>query len=324
MRRSITWWPVLVVTSAVIAGCTADGSGTLTETWAAVDAPPDGLRCVHVLSGDVEQRFDITGTQSVLLHLDQLPAVRTLNAVAFATSCDAVARGGDAVPDWISDPVAVAVHDGGRGAGALAFHRNGDHGRHHCPGDGAGMPGAGDDPPRLEQVRYHGSGCPAGSVTVGFSVDHQAATVTYSAYSASAGPGIDASEHHKRCNLDFLVHVPQGKSFAVSTINYRGFVHLESAMTAVLKTRVGLKGSKYQDRDVQRFAGPVDQDYLMHDEAGFATLVWSPCGGLRTLDVDSAIAVDNAQNPTGTALLTVDLLDHEVAQTYHLAWKTCP
>jgi hypothetical protein len=332
--KRLVQWAALTTLALATVGC-AGGSSAPAETWAALDAVPDGAQCVHVVADGAadEQVFDVSGGTPALLHVDEL-ATGQLSAVAFAVDCDAVAAGSDVVPDWTSDATMVQPSAAGVGRVTLTLHDNHDHGhKHHCHGDhghGGGSAdggvdgGAADDKPRVERVDYHGSGCAAGTVIASISPDQEAATVGFSAYIASAGPGVDASEQKKRCNLDFRIHVPQGKMVAVTNIDYRGFVHLDDAVSAALKTHVGFKDGSGQDRDTQHFAGVVDQDYQMHDEVKISTVAWSPCGGKRTLDVDSSVVVDNSKNPMGTAMLTVDSVDDEVKQTYHLSWKSCP
>jgi hypothetical protein len=330
--KRLVQWSALAVIAALSVGCSR-GSDAPAETWAALDAVPDGAQCVHVIAedGTREQALDVSGGAPALLHLDKLPATSAVSAVGFTTTCDAVPAGSDVVPDWVADAATVQAGASGAGRVAIALHENRDRGhKHHCHGDHDGDDNSDggtamtNEPLRIEQVDYHGSGCPAGSVAVGLSPDHLAATVTFSKYQASAGPGVDGSQLRKSCNLDFRLHVPGGRTVAVSTIDYRGFVHLDDAMEAALKTHVGFKDGCGQDRDVQRFSGPIDQDYQMHDEVKIAAQAWSPCGGRRTLDVDSTILVDNSDNPTGMALLTVDSVDQEVKQTYHLQTKACP
>src|SRR4051794_28646759 len=73
----------------------------------------------------------------------------------------------------------------------------------------------------------NGSGCPAGPRAVAMSPDNTAMTVTYSAYAARVGAGAGAFDFRKNCQLNLNVHVPNGLTYAVASVDYRGYGHLE-------------------------------------------------------------------------------------------------
>src|SRR4051794_2712876 len=70
----------------------------------------------------------------------------------------------------------------------------------------------------IDVVTVNGTGCPAnkpGSATVAVSPDNTAFTVTYSEYQAAAGAGAARTDARKNCQLNIMVHVPSGFTYAV-------------------------------------------------------------------------------------------------------------
>src|SRR4051812_12485281 len=65
----------------------------------------------------------------------------------------------------------------------------------------------------IDVAAANGSGCPLGSADVTVSPDSKAFTVTYSQFTAQAGPGTKPTDFRKNCQLALNVHVPQGDTF---------------------------------------------------------------------------------------------------------------
>ncbi len=59
----------------------------------------------------------------------------------------------------------------------------------------------------------------------------------------------------------------------------------------------------------QKFAGPVDQDYLKSDVFGVESTVWSPCGAEGMLNINSAVQITPLDS-TKPAFLTVRTVSH--------------
>ena len=78
-----------------------------------------------------------------------------------------------------------------------------------------------DPPPTdhivIDVITVNGSGCPAGTAAVAVSPDNTAFTVTYSDYLAQVGIGSVPTDFRKNCQLNILVHVPQGFTYAIAS-----------------------------------------------------------------------------------------------------------
>lgn len=87
-----------------------------------------------------------------------------------------------------------------------------------------------DPPPDkivIDVATVNGSGCPQGTAAVAVSPDNTAFTVTYSDYLAQVGGNSDPTAFRKNCQLNLIVHVPQGFTYAIASADYRGFLSLQ-------------------------------------------------------------------------------------------------
>ncbi|MEU0276668.1 DUF4360 domain-containing protein, partial [Streptomyces sp. NPDC006307] len=87
----------------------------------------------------------------------------------------------------------------------------------------------------IEVATVNGSGCPLGTAAVAVAPDNTAFTVTYSDYLAQVGVGAEPTDFRKNCQLNLVVHVPQGFTYAVASADYRGYASLAAGASAVQK-----------------------------------------------------------------------------------------
>jgi hypothetical protein len=175
----------------------------------------------------------------------------------------------------------------------------------------------------VQAINYAGTGCPAGSVAQSVSPDAHQFTLLFDSFVASAGPGVAITESRKNCQVNVQLHVPQGWSYSITTVDYRGYVSLDPYVTGVQQSTYYFAGYLNQATASTTFTGQLDQDYLNRDTLAMQNLVWSPCGAQRNLNINTSVRVNNRFNPGGQGLLTVDSLDGQVAQIYHLQWQQC-
>src|SRR5262245_26853485 len=79
----------------------------------------------------------------------------------------------------------------------------------------AGNAAADPDPSQIHitDIQYNGSGCPPDSAVIDLAPDGQAFTVIYSQYAAEIGPGLPLSASRRNCQLNLMIHVPQGFTY---------------------------------------------------------------------------------------------------------------
>ncbi|GAB7045358.1 DUF4360 domain-containing protein [Catenuloplanes indicus] len=183
-----------------------------------------------------------------------------------------------------------------------------------------------DDPPAdhivIDLVAMAGSGCRPGSAAVAVSPDNTAFTAIYSDYLAQAGPGIATTEGRKNCQLNVLVHVPQGFTFAITKVDYRGYGLLQTGAVASQRANYYFQGMTQGTYVNHPITAPLDDNWIASDEVPIAAVVWHPCGELRNLNINTELRVSKGTSTTAS-FLTMDSTDGSISTTYHFAWQRC-
>lgn len=186
-----------------------------------------------------------------------------------------------------------------------------------------------DPPPSdhivIDVITVNGSGCPAGTAAVAVSPDNTAFTVTYSNYTAQVGVGAAPTDFRRNCQLNLLVHVPQGFTYAIAQANYRGFGSLAAGATALQRASYFFQGQTATPNIDHSFAGPLLDDWQTTDTTDLAALIFAPCGMQRNLNVNTElrVAAGTSDPKKTTSFMTMDSTDGAITTTYHFAWQVC-
>ncbi|MDJ1132054.1 DUF4360 domain-containing protein [Streptomyces iconiensis] len=186
-----------------------------------------------------------------------------------------------------------------------------------------------DDPPDdaivIKVATVNGSGCPQGTTAVAVSPDNKAFTVTYSEYLAQVGKGSKPVDFRKNCQLNLIMHVPQGFTYAIASVDYRGYAYLEKGASGMSKASYYFQGSPETTTHSHNYKGAYDDNWQATDTTDYAHLVWAPCGELRNFNINTELRVNagtsDAENTT--SFMTMDSTDGDVSTVYHFAWKKC-
>jgi len=177
----------------------------------------------------------------------------------------------------------------------------------------------------IDVVAANGTGCPIGSADAIVSPDSKAFTVTYSAFTAQVGAGASPVDFRKNCQLAINVHVPSGYTYAITSIDYRGYAHLERGAYGTQLASYYFQGQSRGTRFRHDFNGYTDGDWQRTDTIGIASLSYLPCGSHRYLNINTELRVSGGWSNRGTtSLLTMDSTDGSISTTYHFAWQRCP
>lgn len=175
---------------------------------------------------------------------------------------------------------------------------------------------------RLGEPQFGGTGCPAGSAAVALSPDSKSLSILFDQYVVSAGEGSTIRDSRKNCNIAIPIQVPQGYSYSIIGIDYRGFTDLPRGSRAQLNVNYFLSTGGNTVRTSKTFMGPVTSDYLKADTLGMSSVVWTACGGSTILRANTTLNVlSNRYNEP--ALATVDSADVQAGIVYQLQWKRC-
>jgi uncharacterized protein DUF4360 len=197
-------------------------------------------------------------------------------------------------------------------------------------GPSAAMSPVLDNPPPdkivIDLVTVNGSGCPEGTAAVAVSPDNTAFTVTYSAYLAQVGVGALPTDWRKNCQLNLIVHVPAGFTYAISSTDYRGFASLEKGASAVERAGYYFQGSPTTSYATHNFKGALAEDWTTTDTNQISELVWAPCGALRNFNINTELRVSAGTSDVKktTSFIAMDSTDTQFSTVYHFAWQKCP
>ncbi|MEV6685902.1 DUF4360 domain-containing protein [Streptomyces sp. NPDC051130] len=193
-----------------------------------------------------------------------------------------------------------------------------------APGAGATVP----VPPQkvtVDVASVNGSGCRPGSASVAVAPDNSAFTVTYSEYLAQAGGGVPTTEGRKNCLLSLLVHVPQGFTYAVSKVDYRGYGNLQPGAVGTQKASYYFQGMSQTAYRTHTFRGALDDNWQTTDTTEIEALVFAPCGAQRNFNINTELRAEvGSSDSTKTSYITVDSTDGSISTKYHFSWKQCP
>ncbi|MFD7257700.1 DUF4360 domain-containing protein [Streptomyces sp. NPDC059874] len=192
------------------------------------------------------------------------------------------------------------------------------------PSAGA-SPSAPTDQVRVDVATVNGSGCRPGSATVAVAPDNSAFTVTYSEYLAQAGGGVSAVEGRKNCLLSLVVHVPQGFTYAVAQVDYRGFGSLQSGAIGTQKASYYFQGMSQTAQRTHKFTGALDDNWQATDTTSVEALVFAPCGEKRNFNINTELRAEvGTSDPSKVSFMALDSTDGSINSVYHFSWKQCP
>ena len=167
---------------------------------------------------------------------------------------------------------------------------------------------------------YGGTGCPAGTVSATLSPDATSLSLIFDQYTVAAGGTTGTSFDRRSCNVAIPVHVPNGFSVSVLSVDYRGYNHLPNRAASQFNVEyffAGGRGPSFR----RSFYGPLDSDYTITNQIVAASEVWSACGADVNLRTNSSMRVNTVNNAEASA--TVDTEDVNAAIVYHFRYRPC-
>lgn len=175
----------------------------------------------------------------------------------------------------------------------------------------------------LDVQTVNGSGCPAGTASVAMLSDNTGFKITYSDYLAQDGGAAKATDVRKNCQVNLLVHIPQGFTFAIARADYWGRAHLEPGATALSRSNYYFQGSSDNTYADHVFTGPYDGGWFASDITATADLVYAPCGAVRSLNINTELRVNAGANDTRASYISMRASDGNVYTIVNFQWKQC-
>lgn len=176
----------------------------------------------------------------------------------------------------------------------------------------------------IDVATVNGSGCPAGTAAVAVNEGNTSFTVTYSEYLAQAGGNSDPTDFRKNCQLNLIVRIPSGFTYAIASADYRGFGHLEPGAGGIQKASYYFSGDSATSSVTHTLAAPHSDNWQFTDEVETDQLSYKPCGEERNFNINTEVRVTAGTDPTKKSFMTMDSTDGDIKTIYHFAWKQCP
>jgi hypothetical protein len=178
----------------------------------------------------------------------------------------------------------------------------------------------------IDVVTVNGSGCPANSWALAVSPDNTAFTVTYSKFLAQVGGDAQVPDFRRNCQLNLVVHVPQGFTYAIAQADYRGFASIARGASALERASYYFQGQSQTASVSHTLRGPLVDDWQTTDTTDLAALVYAPCGAERNFNINTELRIDKGtSNPAvNPSFINLDSIDGAIDTIYQFHWARCP
>lgn len=173
----------------------------------------------------------------------------------------------------------------------------------------------------LGKPGHAGSGCPSDTVSATLSPDKKSLSILFDDYLVEAGPSIGKKMARKNCQLAIPVHVPNGFSVSLMSVDYRGYLFLPRRAQSVFTAEyffAGIRGPRLQ----KRFRGGMDDDYMISEKLVILADSWSKCGEDVNLRIATSMRLRNTDRRED-AMATVDSIDMKSGILYKLQYRKC-
>jgi hypothetical protein len=168
-------------------------------------------------------------------------------------------------------------------------------------------------PVTINVVSVSGTGCPAGTVTVGMSQDDEAFTVTYSDFLVQG----NGNEAKKSCTIALRINHPAGYTYGIAATDFRGFANLTDKVRGVARNSYHFPGFPTRNT-MHTFQGPMSDNWQVTDTPD--GVAHGPCKERKPLTVEAELKVTGKGSDS---FMTMDSTDSSVTTTFRLSWKKC-
>ena len=174
----------------------------------------------------------------------------------------------------------------------------------------------------IEQVTYNGSGCAYGGADVQLEATENSFTLYFGKFTAQVGPGFSLADSRKNCQVNLTMHVPEGYTYAISSIEQHGYAQLTAGARALLRTSFYYSGQAATSSVTRVIGSPLHDSWDNVEEIEEEALLWAPCDVKRNLNINTSLRVSHGTSaPETSSYITMD--SESFDQSYHLVFKRC-
>jgi Domain of unknown function (DUF4360) len=164
--------------------------------------------------------------------------------------------------------------------------------------------------------------------------------LAFTSIDATDGPNAGPLDNRKTCQLNILLHYPRGWQYSIISTTFEGHIHIDAGVSAQQEADYTFFGGRLlaprpslanllltrcleagQSASKHVFIGPQDRDYTEPEQVKLSQIVWSPCGTMTALNMDTTVQVDATGNAQGQ--IKVSDGDKHITFVVGLQWRTC-
>jgi hypothetical protein len=177
----------------------------------------------------------------------------------------------------------------------------------------------------IEDLVYNGTGCPLGSADASVAADGSSFRLRFGEeFVAELGTGVPLLESRKNCQVLLRLQVPQGFTFAIAAVDYRGHANIATGAQGFQKATYYFQGEAEQVSTTRTLDGPFNDDWHFRDQIPIAELVWAPCGIERALNINAQVRLARSASSTRSrSLIAMDSERGRLEQVFSLRWRRC-
>jgi hypothetical protein len=172
----------------------------------------------------------------------------------------------------------------------------------------------------LDVTTVNGSGCKPGTAGATALSDNTGFRINYKDFIARDGGSADPTEFRRNCQVNVVIHVPQGFTYAIWSADYRGRASLHADALALHRTTYYFQGSAATNVKNHTITGPYNGSWISRDVNASQELVYAPCGEDRSLNVNTELRVYSPNAPSWISMRTSE---GDVETVMHFSWKRC-
>ncbi len=171
----------------------------------------------------------------------------------------------------------------------------------------------------IDSVSHSGRGCPPGSVAVDFSEDKEAFTLIFSDFIATTD---SIEDQRKGCDISFIMNTPRNWGFSIYGIQFRGGAILEKDSRGYQDAAFIFDGNRTGRIGAMELEGEYFDSYERAIQVPLTDFKWFGCQERKVkLRIRTGIKVE--ADELSQALMTIDSIDGDSAQTFGLQWRRC-
>jgi len=177
---------------------------------------------------------------------------------------------------------------------------------------------------QIKSIQANGNGCPLGTTTK-LLVDTDGSgsadffQVTYSEFSVTR-PGIPA----KNCLVEALIGIPQGWSYSLLDVQYEGYAEIDAKHIGSILTKYNFPFFSNTVSTTKDLEGSFVGEYSKDDFLGILAQVWSPCGKVAPLNMNTRISLRQKPGTSGgSSFMDVERQTGLLVQVFNIKWRRC-